>query len=148
MPFALTSPAFADGAPIPALYGCTGENISPPLAWSGPPPGAKSFVIIIEDPDAPGGTFRHWGVYNIPGNTTALPPDSAAAYSSVVNDFGRTGYDGPCPPPGGTHHYHFRIAALRNPAISISADASVVDLWHMAQPYALGEAELIGTYTR
>lgn len=148
MPFALTSPAFASGAPIPAVYSCAGENVSPPLAWHDAPPGTKSFVLIVEDPDAPSGTFRHWGVYDIPASATALPRGASAQLASVHNDFGRTGYDGPCPPPGPAHHYHFRLAALGSASPGFPAGADVAGLWRAAQPYVLGEAELTGTFAR
>ncbi len=148
MPFALTSPAFADGAPIPAAYSCAGENVSPPLAWHDAPDGSKSFVLIVEDPDAPAGTFRHWGVYDIPANANSLPRGAGRTLASVHNDFGRIGYDGPCPPPGRVHHYRFRLAALDRAELAVPAGADVAALWRAAQPYAIAEAVLIGTFAR
>jgi len=148
VPFALASPAFESGQPIPALFSCAGENVSPPLAWQGAPPGTASFVLIVEDPDAPAGTFRHWGVYDIPAGVTSLPQGAAARLKSVRNDFGRSGYDGPCPPPGAAHHYHFRIVALGRAELPLAGAADVASLWRAAAPYALGEAELIGTFRR
>jgi Raf kinase inhibitor-like YbhB/YbcL family protein len=150
MPFAISSSAFADGQPIPAAYTCDGENISPPLAWNGTPAATKSFVLVIEDPDAPGGVFRHWGVYDIPADRNALPRGATLdGLGRTVNDFGRVGYDGPCPPPGhGVHHYHFHLAALDRAALSLEPNASVAKLWQAAQPYVIAEADLIGTYSR
>jgi len=148
MPFALASPAFESGQPIPAIFTCAGTNVSPPLAWQDAPPGTESFVIIIEDPDAPAGTFRHWGVYDIPAGVASLPQGAAARLESVRNDFGRTGYDGPCPPPGAPHHYHFRIAALNRASLAVDGTADIAALWRDAAPYAIGEAELIGTFRR
>lgn len=150
MPFAISSPAFDNGQPIPAAYTCNGENISPPLAWRDPPPATKSFVLVIEDPDAPGGVFRHWGVYNIPADRKALPRNAKLdGLGRAINDFGRPGYDGPCAAPGhGVHHYHFHLAALDRAALDLERNASVARLWQAAQPYVIAEAELIGTFSR
>jgi Raf kinase inhibitor-like YbhB/YbcL family protein len=148
MPFALASPAFAAGEPIPALYSCAGENVSPPLAWRAAPAGTKSFVLVIEDPDAPSGPFRHWGAYDIPASAASLAQGASRNLKSVRNDFGRAGYDGPCPPPGAPHHYHFRLAALGTAALAVPADATVAALWQAAQPYVIGETQLIGTFGR
>jgi len=150
MPFALASPAFDNGQPIPATYSCDGTNISPPLAWRDAPSGTQSFILILDDPDAPGGVFRHWGVYNISAGQTALPGGAKLnGLGRAINDFGRTGYDGPCPPPGhGLHHYHFRLAALDRATLDLGANVGVAALWRAAQPYVIGEAELLGTYSR
>jgi Raf kinase inhibitor-like YbhB/YbcL family protein len=99
------SPAYGNGSAIPAQYTCDGADISPPLAWSGVPQGAKSLLVEMVDPDAPGGEFIHWVIYNISPNSTGLPqgvpPAAATAYGlQAVNDFGEVGYGGPCPPPG------------------------------------------------
>jgi Raf kinase inhibitor-like YbhB/YbcL family protein len=148
MPFALASPAFDNGAPIPAIYSCAGENVSPPLAWRDAPDGTQSFVLVVEDPDAPAGTFRHWGAYDIPASATSLPQGAGRKLASVRNDFGRAGYDGPCPPPGTPHHYRFRLAALRVAQLAVPPGADAAALWRAAEPYALGEAQLIGTFGR
>jgi Raf kinase inhibitor-like YbhB/YbcL family protein len=154
MAFVLSSPAFSTGQVIPAKYTCDGENLSPPLQWSGAPPGTRSFVLIIEDPDAPSGVFRHWAVYNLPPELTALPEGigrqaSAETLHQGVNDFGHRRYDGPCPPPGhGTHHYHFRLAALDTPNLVVSPVAKVADIWRAAEPHILAQAELVGTYAK
>jgi Raf kinase inhibitor-like YbhB/YbcL family protein len=99
----LSSPAFSNRQTIPAKYTCDGENLSPPLQWSGAPVETPSFVLIIEDPDAPTGVFRHWAVYNLPPEVAALPEGvggqpSAEELRQGVNDFGHARYDGPCPP--------------------------------------------------
>ncbi|MGK9054231.1 YbhB/YbcL family Raf kinase inhibitor-like protein [Neorhizobium petrolearium] len=114
MTLTLISPAFADGEPIPVKYTRLGENLMPPLKWSGPPEQTKSYVLIVEDPDAPNGTFRHCGAFNIPANWNELSqsadtaPDGGPSFSQ--NDFGNARYDGPQPPKGhGLHHYHFRL---------------------------------------
>ncbi len=146
MAFNLKSPAFGEGQSIPRKYTADGDNVSPPLTWSEAPAGTKSFALIIEDPDAPSGTFRHWGIYGVTGSKLSEGDDKAAA---VTNDFGDAGYGGPAPPKGhGVHHYHFRIAALDVERLEASPQTSVADLWAAAGRHSLGEAELIGTYAR
>lgn len=112
----LHSTSFKAAAKIPLQYTCDGENLSPPLAWTNAPEGTKSFALILEDPDAPKGTFTHWVAYNIPPNLTGLAPGAgskADGYMMGRNDFGRTEYGGPCPPQGhGDHRYFFHIFAL------------------------------------
>jgi Raf kinase inhibitor-like YbhB/YbcL family protein len=146
MVFTLRSPAFGDGQPIPRKYTADGDNVSPPLTWSGAPAGTKSFVLIIEDPDAPSGTFRHWGIYDVTGSRL---PEGDSRAPAVTNDFGDERYDGPAPPKGhGVHHYRFRIAALDTDRLEAPSHASVADLWVAAGRHSLVEAELIGTYAR
>lgn len=150
MPFAISSPAFDSGQPIPAVYTCDGSDISPPLVWRDPPPGTRSFVLVVEDPDAPGGVFRHWGVYAIPATQTTLPPGAQLGRQHVVvNDFDRPGYGGPCPPQrGGVHHYRFRLAALDRETLTVAPNADVAALWRAASPYVIAKVELVGTYSR
>ncbi|ANW04128.1 YbhB/YbcL family Raf kinase inhibitor-like protein [Bradyrhizobium icense] len=154
MVFKLTSPAFDDDQPIPVKYTCDGQNVSPPLQWSDPPPGTKSFALIVEDPDAPSGTFRHWGLYNIMGERTMLPEaighgPKTERLGKGVNDFGELGYGGPAPPKGhGVHHYHFKLAALDVDELSRSPSMPVLDIWNAAEKHAIGQAELVGTYRR
>jgi Raf kinase inhibitor-like YbhB/YbcL family protein len=154
MAFVLNSPAFAEGQTIPAKYTCDGENVSPPLQWSGAPAGTQSFVLIVEDPDAPSGVFRHWAVYNLPPERTSLPEGAGQGaqtepLSQGINDFGHARYDGPCPPTGhGTHHYHFRLAALDTPRLVVPPKAKVAEIWRAAEPHILAQAELVGTYAR
>lgn len=109
------SSAFDDGAAIPRRFTCDGENLSPPLQWSGAPEGTRSFVLLCDDPDAPAGTWYHWAAHDIPPTVTELAVDAAqnAKMKQAVNDFRKVGYGGPCPPYGhGPHHYHFRLLAL------------------------------------
>ncbi|WP_407176712.1 YbhB/YbcL family Raf kinase inhibitor-like protein [Bradyrhizobium sp. STM 3562] len=156
MTFSLKSSAFQDGDPIPSKYTADGENLSPPLQWSDPPEGTKSFALIVEDPDAPSGTFRHWGLYNIMGERTLLPEGvdrgSGAKTERLgkgVNDFGEPRYCGPAPPRGhGTHHYHFKLAALDVEALSRAPKLAVTDIWKEAEKHMLGQAELVGIYSR
>jgi len=150
MPFAISSPAFDDGQAIPPAYTCDGTDISPPLVWHDAPSGTRSFILVVEDPDAPGGTFHHWGAYGIPANQTSLTPGVQLGRQDVViNDFHQAGYRGPCPPSGGgLHHYHFRLAAISRTTLTIAANADVAALWQAAEPYIIGQVDLVGTYSR
>jgi Raf kinase inhibitor-like YbhB/YbcL family protein len=150
MPFALSSPAFAAGQPIPVEFTCMGENVSPPLLWRDAPAGTKSFVLVIEDPDAPGGVFRHWGLYDIPASQGGLARgETPSAARTAVNDFGRKAYDGPCPPPGdGAHRYRFRLAALNRAQLDLAASAKIAALLRAAQPYLIASVELTGSFAR
>ena len=107
---------FQDGAAIPRRYACDGQNHSPPLNWTAPPQQTQSFVLLCDDPDAAGGTWHHWAVYDIPAGQRSLAehhPRHGAGVRQGLNDFHQPGYDGPCPPPGDKpHHYHFRLLAL------------------------------------
>jgi len=122
MPFALTSSAFADGQTIPRRHTCDGENVSPPLSWGGAPAGTLSFALLMDDPDAPRGTFTHWLVYDIPRDATRFPEGlpHGQAGRMLANDFGRAAYGGPCPPQGhGPHRYRFTLYALDMPVIRV-----------------------------
>ena len=145
--FTLTSAAFDDGQPIPELYTCDGEDVSPPLAWSGAPEGTVQLALVVDDPDAPGGTFTHWVVWGIDpaggGAAEGEVPDGAI---KGKNDFGKTAYGGPCP-PSGTHHYRFELLALSADP-QLGAGASVTDLRAAVDETVLGGAVLTGTYER
>jgi Raf kinase inhibitor-like YbhB/YbcL family protein len=141
----LTSTAFADGQSIPTQYSCDGADQPPPLAWGDPPAGTKSFALVVDDPDAPNGTFRHWGAYNIPASARSL----AGPFYEAVNDFGKPGYGGPCPPKGhGPHHYRFKLFALDADRLDLGAGAKVTEVEQQAEQHALGRAELTGLYER
>ncbi|MFP3942739.1 MAG: YbhB/YbcL family Raf kinase inhibitor-like protein [Alphaproteobacteria bacterium] len=150
----LESPAFGQGEPIPRKYSCEGENISPPLRWSGVPPGTEELLLVCDDPDAPGGVFHHWAVYNIPADSTGLaegfgPESLVNGLHQAVNDFGKPGYAGPCPPPGGgDHHYHFRLSALSERIVSAGSSATCVEVMTLARPHVLEFVELIGIFRR
>ncbi len=144
----LTSSAFQDGQPIPTQYTCDGAHERPALSWGGPPAGTKSFALVIDDPDAPSGTFRHWGVYDIPSTARSLGGTQWIG-TEVTNDFGKPGYGGPCPPKGhGPHHYHFKLFALDVDKLDIAAGAKVADVENAAARHAIAKGELIGTYER
>lgn len=152
MSLSVVSPVFHNGEGIPERYSRNGANISPPLEWQDAPRSTRSFALIVEDPDAPKGTFRHWAVYNVPPAYQGLGEDSGSSQPGTplgmaVNDFGNRGYDGPQPPHGhGTHHYHFRLLALDTPELSLPARASIKDLLDAAQPHVIAEAETVGTF--
>lgn len=149
----LTSSAFQTGQPIPGKYCCTGQDISPPLNWSGTPANTQSFTLILYDPDAPNGDFTHWVVYNLPRALNSLEesfqvgqhPDWHAA--SGRNSFGQTGYGGPCPPVGETHRYFFHLYALDSRLeIGSGADRDqVIDAMH---GHILDDTQLWGTFQR
>jgi Raf kinase inhibitor-like YbhB/YbcL family protein len=154
MAFSLTSLAFTDGSAVPAKHTCDGADVSPPLAWSGAPAGTVSFALIADDPDAPGGTWVHWVLYNLPATTPELPENVAKVETLDLggarqgrNDFHRPGYGGPCPPPGPAHRYFFKLYALdivlqpRSPAQKKDVEAAM-------QGHMLGMAQLVGTYAR
>lgn len=144
----LTSDAFRNGQPIPSQYTCDGAGQTPALKWDEPPQGTKSFALVVDDPDAPSGTFRHWGVHDIPASARLIG-GSQHVGTEVTNDFGKRGYGGPCPPKGhGPHHYHFKLFALDADRLNLGANAKVVEVENAAQQHALAQGELIGTYER
>ena len=151
MTLTITSTAFAAGQSIPVTYSCKGKGISPALAWSGAPSGTKSFALIMDDPDAPTGTFVHWVIYNIPSSSNGLPesvPTGAKLTDGALqgnNGAGRTGYTGPCP-PSGTHRYFFKLYAL-DAMLALSAGAGKDQLLQSMQGHILAQGELVGTFS-
>jgi Raf kinase inhibitor-like YbhB/YbcL family protein len=150
--FTLSSTAVANNASIPAKYTCDAgmQNPSPPLSWSDPPAGTKSFALIMHDPDAPlPGGFTHWVLFDIPASTMSLPegfqPGSLGV--SGTSGFRRLGYGGPCP-PSGVHHYHFMLSALNVATLGLQAGATKADVEKAMQGHVLGTAELVGLYQR
>lgn len=152
MTLELTSTAFAPGGAILRKHSCDGEDISPPLAWSDPPAGTQSIVLICDDPDAPIGTWVHWVLYNVPAEARALPEAVAAdaelpdGSRNGKNGWGRLGYGGPCP-PSGTHRYFFKLYAL-DTMLDLAAGASKKQVLQAMEGHILAQAELMGTYTR
>lgn len=144
----LTSNAFQNGQPIPTQFTCDGADQTPALKWDEPPAGTKSFALIIDDPDAPSGTFAHWGVYDIPASARSIGGNQHVG-TEVANDFGKPGYGGPCPPKGhGPHHYHFKLFALGTEKLGLASSAKVADVEKAAREHAIAQGELIGTYER
>jgi len=154
MALRLTSPAFAQGGQIPRKHTCDGDNVSPPLQWSGVPEGTQSFLVVCDDPDAPSGVFQHWAAFDIPGDRRSLdeghgPETLADGFRQAINDFGRPGYGGPCPPRGDPpHRYHFRLSALSEPSLPAAPTASCAEVIALARPYVLEFVELVGLYGR
>ena len=143
----LASSAFADGQSIPRRHSCEGENLSPPLSWTGVPDGASSLALILDDPDAPGGTFTHWLAWRLEPAAGGLGEGEAAPLEGR-NDFGETGYRGPCPPPGhGAHRYFFRLHALED-ALELEPGAGRAELEQALARRSVAVAELMGTYER
>ncbi|MEU1202101.1 YbhB/YbcL family Raf kinase inhibitor-like protein [Streptomyces sp. NPDC005813] len=144
----VSSPAFADDGTIPRRYTCDGENVSPPLDLSGVPQGAAGLVVLVEDPDAPGGTFVHWTVWGIDPHETALAA-GAVPRGAVQgrNGFGKLGYGGPCPPEGKAHHYVFSVfAADVKPTLPEGAAAG--DVKRALAGHVTASGTLVGRYGR
>jgi len=153
MNLSLTSTAFAEGQPIPQKYTCQGSDISPPLIWTHAPANTKSFAIIVDDPDAPMGTWVHWVLYDLPAGTNALREDVAKTQSLAgnakqgINDFHQLGYGGPCPPPGKPHRYYFKIYAL-DAMLDLQPGATKKEVEAAMKGHILAEGQLMGTYQR
>jgi len=153
MAFKLTSSAFKQNDRIANEYTCEGSDISVPLSWEGAPAGTKSFALIADDPDAPRGTWVHWVFYDIPADVRELSSGIAPEESlqngakQGKNDFGKTGYGGPCPPRGSAHHYHFRLYAL-DQMTGLKSRATKQQVLGAMKGHVLAETQLIGTYTR
>jgi Raf kinase inhibitor-like YbhB/YbcL family protein len=145
----ITSTAFAEGQPIPKRYTCDGENVSPPLAWSGVPAAAKGLVLVVDDPDAPGGLFTHWIVFNLPPSTSSLPEGvkPAGGISQGTNDFGKAGYGGPCPPKG-RHRYVFHLFALESGLDGLTQPSRAKLDAALEKGHVLARTALTGTYQR
>src|SRR5712691_6987321 len=155
MAFSLTSTAFKEGGAIPVKHTCDGADVSPPLAWSGAPPGTAAFALIADDPDAPAGTWVHWVLYDIAPTLSAIPENVAkvetlkelGGAAQGKNDFRRLGYGGPCPPPGKAHRYFFKLYAL-NARLGLSPAATKTDVERAMDGRVLATAQLMGTFAR
>lgn len=149
MPFTLSIPSFVSGGDIPRRHTCDDADASPQLTWTDPPNGTKSFALIMDDPDAPTGTFTHWVLVDIPGNRKDVPAEfrSGTLGVSGKNSAGRVGYMGPCP-PSGTHRYFFRLSALDVSSLGLSEGASRNQVEAAMAAHVIGTAELMGRYTR
>ena len=153
MAFALKSSAFAAGAGIPKKFTCQGFDASPALEWSGPPAKTAGYALIMDDPDAPVGTWVHWVFWNLPADTHSLGEDIAKheqledGSRQGRNDFRKIGYNGPCPPPGKAHRYFFRLYAL-DAKLNLAPGATRQELDTAMKGHVLGEAEYLGTFRR
>jgi len=151
MPFQLICPAFADGSWIPELYTCQGADHSPTLEWSGEPKETRSFALVLEDPDAPSGTWCHWLLYDLPPKVRNLAQGYKPGGLGVsgTNDFGRLGYGGPCPPKGhGPHRYIFKLYALKVHTLGLPAGVKRAELERTLKGRVLAEAQYVGRFER
>lgn len=148
------SSAFKEGGSIPSKYTCEGSNVSPQLHWGDVPKEVKSFALIVDDPDAPGGNFVHWIIYNIPGNTKELHEDITPSRNIPeevmlgTNGFGRIGYGGPCPPAGKPHRYFFRLYALNTILHHVESGLTKQQLLKAMESHIISEGHLMGKYQR
>jgi Raf kinase inhibitor-like YbhB/YbcL family protein len=142
----VTSSAFAADEEIPVAYSCAGQNISPPLVWTGVPEEARELALVVDDPDAPRGTFTHWIVFGLPPSTTSLEENSVpAGAKQAKNSTGRAEYAGPCP-PSGTHHYRFTVYALDAP-LELSEGAGTEQALDAISEHAVAQGRLVGLFT-
>jgi Raf kinase inhibitor-like YbhB/YbcL family protein len=152
--FSMSSEDIKDGQPIAEVYTCDGADHSPQLSWPEAPTGTRSFTLVMDDPDAPNGTFRHWGVFNMPATQTSIERGEGngpgnANFVQAMNDFGKSGYGGPCPPKGhGPHRYRFKLYALDIDKLTLPPDTKIASLEEQAKQHQVGFAEITGTYER
>jgi len=153
MSFQFATTAFSAGGAIPKKFTCDGPDVSPKLTWNEPPAGTQSLAVIMDDPDAPRGTWVHWVLYDLPAGTRELSEDMpkqerlADGARQGRNDFGKIGYGGPCPPPGKPHRYFFKFYAL-DAKLNLKAGATKADVERAMQSHILAQAELMGRYSR
>jgi Raf kinase inhibitor-like YbhB/YbcL family protein len=149
----LQSPAFAPGADIPVKHTCDGPDLTPPLRWTDPLANTKSFALIVDDPDAPAGTWVHWVLYGVPATVRELPQGIPAKDTvpgegtQGVNDFRKVGYGGPCPPRGSAHRYFFKLYAL-DTELTLLPRKTKAELLKAIEGHVLGQADLMGRYKR
>lgn len=152
MSLILGSDAFAEGGQIPRRYTCEGDDVSPPLTWQGAPSRTATFALVVDDPDAPAGTWIHWVLLDVPDEVTELPENASGAGALPAaavegrNSWGRGGYRGPCP-PSGTHRYFFRLYALDGP-LGLGPGATLAELTRAMEGHVVDEAVLMGRYAR
>ena len=142
----IKSSAFEKNTKIPSKYTCDGDDINPPLTFEGVPKEAKTLVLIVDDPDAPRGTFDHWVVWNIPASISKIEENNAPSGIEGLNGAGKAGYFGPCP-PSGTHRYFFKVYAL-DTSLSLGAHSRKKDVEVAMEGHVLAKGELIGLYRR
>jgi Raf kinase inhibitor-like YbhB/YbcL family protein len=147
MQLKLTSAVFSEGQVIPEKYTCDGEDLSVPLSWFGVPLETKSLVLIADDPDAPGGTFVHWVLYDLPADQVSLKEGMEDIGTQGENGFRKLGYNGPCPPQGPAHRYFFKIYAL-DTTLNLPQGATKAEVEEAMQGHILADGQLMGTYQR
>jgi Raf kinase inhibitor-like YbhB/YbcL family protein len=147
------SPDFAANERIPVTYTCSGDNKSPELAWSGVPASTKTLALLVRDPDAPMGSYVHWVVFNLPASVSGLPaavpttPTIVGGGEQGFNGRGVSGYQGPCPPPGRVHHYHFKLYAL-DTSLNLPESATAAQVEQAVTGHVIASGELVGTFSR
>lgn len=147
MSIQLTSRAFDGGGDIPRKYTCDGENISPPLSWSGVPQETQSLALVVNDPDAPRGDWVHWVLVDLPADLDSLLEGEHATGVEGINDFGNRGYSGPCPPKGSTHRYFFKLYAL-DTELNLDPGMTRREAEEAMQGHILGQGQFMGRYSR
>lgn len=153
MAFSLFSSSFQNDGEISRRFTCDGADVSPELSWSHPPANTKSYALIADDPDAPGGTWTHWVLYDLPAAANNLPENLSKVDELPTggrqgrNDFRKIGYGGPCPPPGKPHRYFFKLYAL-DQMLNLKPGASKEDVEKAMESHTLGTAEMMGKYRR
>ncbi|HLZ69204.1 MAG TPA: YbhB/YbcL family Raf kinase inhibitor-like protein [Dehalococcoidia bacterium] len=149
----VSSTAFTPDGPIPPDFTCDGANVSPPLSWSVPARGAAAYAVVVDDPDAPGGSFTHWLLLDLPATATSLPQGVPAAERPAIggvqgrNDGGVTGYSGPCPSGGPAHYYRFTVYALDQP-LNLAPVPGKGGVLNAMRGHILAQGTLVGTYQR
>jgi Raf kinase inhibitor-like YbhB/YbcL family protein len=147
MAIQITSTAFKEGDKIPRQYTCDGKNVSPPLAWTNVPTNTVSLALIMDDPDAPSGTWVHWVLFNLPASTSGLAQGNDGGGIQGKNDFNKLGYGGPCPPRGVSHRYYIKLYALDN-VLDLKGGASKAQVERAMQGHILAQGQLMGKYGR
>lgn len=153
MAFTISSPSFSSGGEIAKKFTCDGADVSPQLAWTEPPSGTKAIALLVDDPDAPVGSWTHWVLWNVPVTTRGLSEGMSKAATlpdgsqQGMNDFRKTGYNGPCPPAGKPHRYYFKLFALDG-KLDLKVGASKRELEAAMKGHILGQSEWMGRYGR
>ena len=147
MTIQITSAAFSEGGKIPRIYTCDDQNASPPLSWTEVPTSTVSLTLIMDDPDAPSGTWVHWVLYNLAPDTTNLDQGKTGPGTDGKNDFNRLGYGGPCPPRGSTHRYYIKLYAL-DAHLDLKSGATKAQVESAMHGHILAQGQLMGKYGR
>jgi Raf kinase inhibitor-like YbhB/YbcL family protein len=146
MAFRVFCSAFAEGGWIPRLHTCAGADVSPSLEWAGEPNGTRGFALMVDDPDAPAGTWIHWLLYDIPASVHTLAQGARNVGVMGTNSFGRLGYGGPCPPAGDPHRYYFRLYALDAASLGLLAGVGRAEFEAAMGGHVIGEAQCMGRF--